>query len=412
MAERGRQSRPPFIFTLAIKDSMDSSKEVSPTDGFDLFRNDLLIRVQRKLHIAPQTGLGVVRRAIFFALFSWLPLIAWAALNDRLVDAQSGEPLLAHFGIHIRSLVAIPLLIIAEAMAYKVIHRIVSQFRMSGIISDEHHPAFLGILNDAARLRDSSYPWIVLFCLTIAWTLGSPVHADSDEMSWALNGTSFGFGGWWFLYVTRPIFLVLLLGWLWRIALVILLFRRLSRLELSLVPTHPDKTGGLGFIKGLPSAYFMVTLAISSVLASRWMHEMVYHEQTLSSFKLPFALFAVIWTAIVLSPLFLMAPCLSAMKRKALLSYGALIGKHGRLVHQRWILGQTVAQNDLLDAPELGPVADTAAVYDAVQNVNPLPVNKSTFMAVLIPLMLPMLFVVANQIPIRELLLKLLKTLA
>ena len=391
---------------------MDASKEVSPNEGFDLFRNDLLIRIQRKLRIAPQTGLGVGRRAIFFALLTWLPLVIWAALNDRLVDAQTGEPLLAHFGIHIRCLVAIPLLIIAEAMAYKVILRIISQFRSSGIVADEQHPAFLAVLKKVASLRDSSYPWIVLFCLAFAWTLGSPVHVDSDEMSWAVSGSSFGFGGWWFLYVARPIFLVLLLGWLWRIALIILLFFRISRLELSLVPTHPDKSGGLGFIKGLPSAYFMVSLAVSAVLASRWMHEMVYHEQTLSSFKLPFALFAVIWVVIVLSPLFLMAPCLSAMKRNALRNYGALVGQHGRFVHQRWILGQPVEANGLLDAPELGPVADTAAIYDAVNNVSPLPVGKSTFMAALIPIVIPMLFVVAQQIPIRDLMLKLLKTLA
>ena len=32
-----------------------------------------------------------------------------------------------------------------------------------------------------------------------------------------------------------------------------------------------------------------------------------------------------------------LAPRLAAMKREALLSYGALIGAHGRLVHQRWI---------------------------------------------------------------------------
>ena len=261
-----------------------------------------------------------------------------------------------------------------------------------------------------ARLRDSSFPWILLISLAFAWTVGSPVDTDVHEMSWAMTGGDFGFGGWWFLYVARPVFLVLLLGWLWRIALVILLFRRLSKLDLSLVPTHPDRCGGLGFVKKLPSALFLVTMAVSSVLASRWMHDMVYHEQTLAALKLPFAGFVVLWSAMLLSPLLMLAPRISAMKRQALLQYGALIGEHGRLVHQRWILGKQVPQNDLLDAPELGPVADTAAIYEAVKNVRPLPIDTTTLLMVLLPIFLPMLFVIARQIPIRDLLLQLLKT--
>jgi len=230
-------------------------------------------------------------------------------------------------------------------------------------------------------------------------------------MSWAATGGEFGFAGLWFMCVTRPVFIVLLLGWLWRITLVIVLFRRLSRLALSLVPTHPDRSGGLGFVKKLPSAFFLVTLAVSSVIASRWMHDMVYHDQTLASFKAPFAAFVVLWSAVVLLPLLMWAPRLAAMKRLAMRQYGALIGEHGRLVHRRWILREPVPPTELLDAPEIGPVADTAAIYEAVARVSPLPVGKSTLVMVLLPIVLPMLFVVAWQIPIRELLLKLLKTL-
>ena len=388
---------------------MGFDKPRSADEDFDLLRNDALIRWQRVLHIAPKEGLGVVRRAISFALLTWLPLVVWAWMKHSLIDADSGEPLLAHFGIHVRCLVAIPLFILAEAMSYKVIGQIVGQFRASGAVAEDKYPAFLTVLKDVARLRDSSLPWIFVISLTIAWTLGSPLDTDTHEMSWAMTSGSFGFGAWWFLYVARPVFLLLLLGWLWRIALIILLFHRLSRMELSLVPTHPDRTGGLGFVKKLPSALFLVTLAVSSVIASRWMHEVVYHEQSLAALKLPFAAFVVLWSTLLLSPLLMLAPRISAMKRQALLQYGALIGKQGRLVHQRWILGKSVPQNELLEAPELGPVADTATIYEAVKKISPLPVGKTTILMLLVPIFLPMLFVIARQIPIRDLLLQLLK---
>ena len=87
---------------------------------------------------------------------------------------------------------------------------------------------------------------------------------------------------------------------------------------------------------------------------------------------------------------------------------------HGHLVHQRWILGQNVNSEsevgDILDAPELGPVVDISAIYDAVEKIKPVPIGKSSIMMVLIPIILPMLFVIAHEISLRDLLLKLLKT--
>jgi hypothetical protein len=380
-------------------------------ENFDLLRNDALLRWQRKLRIAPREGLGAARRAAFVALLSWLPIVVWAALNDRLVDADSGEPLLVHFGIHVRCLVAVPLFVLAEATAARVIGQIVGQFRASGIVSDEQDAAFRGVLTETARLRDSTLPCIAVLGLAAAWVLGSPEQDGAHEMTWAASGGELGFGGWWFLYVARPVFVVLALGWLWRIVLVAVLFRRLGRLDLSLVPSHPDRNGGLGFVRKLPSALFLVTLAISVVLASRWMHDVVYHAQSLAALKLPFATFVVLWSAMLLSPLFLLAPSIAAMKRRALLDYGALIGEHGRLVHRRWILRRPVPPSELMDAPELGPVADTAAIYEAVAKTSLLPLGKSTLMMVLEPIALPMLFVVTQQIPLREVLLKLVRTL-
>ena len=69
-----------------------------------------------------------------------------------------------------------------------------------------------------------------------------------------------------------------------------------------------------------------------------------------------------------------------------------------------------MAENPLLEAPELGPVADTVALYEAVEKTSPLPVGKSTVMMVLLPIVLPMLLVVAQRVPIRDVLAKLLKT--
>jgi hypothetical protein len=50
------------------------------------------------------------------------------------------------------------------------------------------------------------------------------------------------------------------------VVLLITLFSRLSRFDLQLVPTHPDRAAGLGFLERFPKAFGPVLFAISSVV--------------------------------------------------------------------------------------------------------------------------------------------------
>ena len=177
----------------------------------------------------------------------------------------------------------------------------------------------------------------------LAWLMFDRGSAHDDALSWAISGdSSLGFGGWWFVYVARPIFLGLLLGWLWRSLLVTYLFWRIGRLELSLVPAHPDGAGGMAFVEKLPGAYALVTFALSAAITSRWAHEITVHGATLKSYTLPAAAFVVLWTLFALLPLLALAPALLAARVRAILAYAELVGKQGRLVHQRWILVKQV----------------------------------------------------------------------
>jgi hypothetical protein len=81
------------------------------------------------------------------------------------------------------------------------------------------------------------------------------------------------------------------------------------------------------------------------------------------------------------------------------------------MVRGRWILGQPPADAALLEAPEIGPVADTVALYEAVKRMRPVPIGRSSLLAIGLASALPMLPVLAIEIPIRELLGQLLKTL-
>jgi hypothetical protein len=386
-----------------------------PGDALSLVRNDFLFRIQRRVGLIPAEGLGLVRRAVFWSLLAWAPIALWAWFTGRAVGAESNEPLLAHFGVHVRFLVAVPLLILAEGLAHSLTSKLLPQFVRSGLVPEGALPRFREALAGIARLRDATLPGIAIVALALALATIPEIGHRAHELDWAADGEGasrrLGFGGWWLLYVGRPIYLTLVLSWLWRAGLLALLFSRVARLELAIVPTHADRTGGLGFVERMPTAFAPVVLAIGAVLASGWAHGVVYHAVEPLSLRIEMGAFVVLAVAIFAGPMLAFAGCLKRAKRQALLDYGALVGRHGRLVRERWIEGKQIEDDALLNAPELGPVADTQAAYDAVSRMRTVPLGKGSILPLALAAAAPMLVVVAMEVPLKTILLGILKAL-
>ena len=385
--------------------------------GLSLVQGDAMYRAQRAIGLIPAQGLGLGRRALLLALFTWLPTAIWALLVHRALPGVAGEPLLAHFGIQVRCLVAIPLLVLAEGVANAVTMRVVPYFVASGLVREREVPAFRDVVHGVAALRDSTRPWIVLLGVLAAWTYLAPIAADVHEVVWASEtgeaSPHAGFGAFWFLYVARPIYLALLLGWAWRVILLFLLLSRIARLDLALVPSHPDGASGLAFLEGLPAAFALVALAASTVVASRWAHDVVYHGVHVDTLRIPAVALLVVNVLLFTGPLLAFVPKLAPLKRAALLQYGALVGAQGRLVHRRWIEGDaSVGDEPVLSAPEIGPVADANSLYEAVSRSRTILVGKRALLPIVVPTALPLLGVFAIEVPVKELLMKLLSTVA
>lgn len=380
--------------------------------ALSLVGGDALLRAQRAIGLVPRDGLGVGRRALLFALLAWAPIAVWALLQRRAFEGSIDEPLLNHYGIHVRCLVGIPLLVIAEAVSHGVTTRLVPQFVNAGLVTDAGLERFRETLRGVASLRDRTLPWVVVLGLLLAVHLVSPSPAADHELTWTGEPVvGAGFAAFWFTWVLRPLFTVLLLAWLWRLILAFVLCLRLSRLDLALVPTHPDGAGGLGFLEGLPGAFSPVVLAISAVLASRFAHDVVYHDVHVAALRMPMLAFGVVVLVLFLAPLLPWQRPLAAARRRAELEYGALVARHGRLVRRRWIEGEKLDDDAILSAPELGPVADTLVLYEAARKMKTLPIGRRSLIAVLLPAAIPMVVVLAIEIPVKDLLLGLLKTL-
>ena len=98
-------------------------------------------------------------------------------------------------------------------------------------------------------------------------------------------------------------------------------------------------------------------------------------------------------------------------KKLALLEYGELIGRHGRLVRERWIDGKSVGDDPILEAPELGPIADMAAPYELVSKMRPFPLNMGSLIPLLGAAALPMIVLAAVDLPLNTVLKTVMKIL-
>jgi len=286
----------------------------------------------------------------------------------------------------------------------------------SGIVPPSQLDRLRSVLGGIAKLRDSVLPWIGMFAVLASFFLLSIPHDVPHELAWAKaqpDAAGLGFGAWWYLYVGRTIFLTLLLAWLWRLTLLFILFKRIAGLELSLVPTHPDRCAGLGFMTKIPVMFVPVVLGISSVFASGWAHQVVYHDVAIASLRIEIIAFVVIVPLLFVAPFIAFLGLMLNTKKQALLDYGDLIGRHGRLVRERWIDGKPIADADapILDAPELGPIADTAAPYELISKIRPLPLTMGSLMPLMGAAVLPMVVLAALDLPLKTVLKSALKIL-
>jgi hypothetical protein len=131
---------------------------------------------------------------------------------------------------------------------------------------------------------------------------------------------------------------------------------RIARLELALVPTHPDRAAGLGFREIVPLAFVAPAFAIASVLSARWAHDVVYHAVPLRTLAIPLGAFVVVTALFLLVPLLVFTRPLWQARRQGLLDYGALIGEHQRRLRRRWVLNELLGDDAMLRAPDIwGP---------------------------------------------------------
>ena len=311
---------------------------------------------------------------------------------------------------------ALPLLIVAELVVNRRMGATVGQFFDRGLIPDAARAKFDASIASAMRLRNSVTAEVLLIAFVFIVGVGIwRTQVALDVASWygvSANGTLRpSLAGWWLGCVSLPVFQFLLLRWYFRIFLWARFLWQVSRLELALVPTHPDRSGGLGVLGGVGFMFAPLLVAQGALLAGLMADRIFYAGAKLPDFKLELVGVVALMVFVVLGPMLVFVPMLAAAKRAGLRDYGILAQRYVREFDQKWLRGGVPAGEALVGSGDIQSLADLGNSFAVVQDMRPVPFTWRTFLQLAVATLLPVAPLLLTMFSLEQLLGQALKVL-
>ena len=386
---------------------MNHSSDRKQAEDFSLVLGGPLFQFFIRARINTDT-LGLLkRRLIVISLFSWLPLLLISVWTGDAAGGASKVPFFYDVDVHVRFLLALPLLLVAELVVHQRMKRIVLQFVERGIVTAQAGPAFEAIIGSAIRLRNSML--IEVFLIVLVWTAGHYYWSSQvvlEAATWyaaVVDGYhQYSPAGYWYAYVSIPIFQFMLLRWYFRILIWVRFLWQVSRMDLHLVPTHPDRAAGLGFLGGSTAAFMPLLLAQGALLAGQIANRIFYEGKTLLDFKPEIFVAVIFLLLLVLGPLCVFAPRLAQVKRQGLLEYGALASSYVDGFEKKWLRGGAPSDKPLVGSGDIQSLNDLAGSFEVVNSMRPFPFDKVVVLQTAIAVLLPVLPLALTMISLED----------
>ena len=395
------------LFVHAGDDSMLAEQDFSLVLGGPLFQ------LLRRAHLSDDAPTLVRKRIIIISMFAWLPLLVLSAMEGQLLGSNVSMPFLMDVEVHIRFLVALPLLIVAELVVHQRMRPLVKQFLERDLISESDMPRFNAAIASAFRLRNSILAEVLLIAVVyivgimIIWRLYMVLSTATWFATPSAGGLTLSLAGIWFAYISLPVFQFLLIRWYFRLFIWMRFLWQVSRIKLRLVPTHPDCAGGLGFLSNTVYAFVPLALAHGALLAGMFGNRIFYTGAKLTDFKMETAAIIIFLFCVVIGPLLVFAPQLAQAKRKGIREYGTLAQRYVREFDDKWLRGGAPAGESLLGSGDIQSLADLGNSLEVVKNMKSAPVTKDSILLLAAAALAPVVPLVLTMMPLEELLKKL-----
>lgn len=376
-------------------------------EGFSLMRGGPTYRLVRGLgrHL-PGVNLPAIL-AILLVAASFVPLLVLCGRDGTLLPGRVAMPLLDDWFVMFRFLLALPLLALAATGADARLRAAMCQLFRSGVVAGRDRARFAGVLAMARRARDSFLPELACLGLAILPALAgglAPALAQSAHVtldSWKFAGGVTSAAGHWVETVSGPLFRFVVLLWLWRFVLWAWLLWRFSRLHMELRPTHPDQSGGLGFLGQAQTRFAVLASAGGFVVSGYCINVMRHSGESLFDLRYLVGGYAAGSTLLLLAPLLVMVVPLARAKRHGLSKYGLLGHRVADDFDRLWRRGRDAS---MLDSPSPSALADYGSgAYASVAAMRMVPVTRRNLFGLVFAATVPFLPMVFFAMSLDEL---------
>jgi hypothetical protein len=383
-------------------------------EDFSLVHGGPLFQLLLRSHLSSDGLTLMVRRIIVFVLITWVPLLVLAALDGHLLRTSVAVPFLLDVETHIRFLVVAPLLLAAELIVHRRLLRVTRTFLERSLIPVAALPRFDAAVTSAFRLRNSLLAEVLL--VVFVYLVGVLVlwhhFVAMDVSTWYATTSAEGLkltrGGMWYACVSLPVFQFLLLRWYFRLFIWIRFLWQVSRIDLSLVPTHPDQVGGLGFLANTVYGFSVLLIAHGAMLAGQVANRIFFAGATLTDFKVEIAVLVAFVMCVVFGPLLVFSPQLARAKRIGLNEYGRLAERYVREFDGKWLRGGAPEGEPLIGSADIQSLADLSNSFSVVRSMRLAPIMRDAIVQLAACVLVPLIPLLLTVMPVEQLTRKLL----
>jgi hypothetical protein len=349
---------------------------------------------------------NTVALGMVLGAFPWSVLFV-LALVEGLCHVLFSTVLIAR---HVRLLVGIPLLFVCEAFIDPRFTAFVYGIVRSQVVPAAARPALESEIARITRWKDAWLPeaFFLVAAVLLALTMRTGNFFDYlSGLAGISNPRVLGETTWtsqWNWMVCKPLFQFLLLRWLWRLALWCFFLWRMSRLELRLVPTHPDHAGGLGFIELVHTEFIPLVLVISATQSASLAQEIALGRMTFDTIYSGVVFVLLVYAVLFLGPLLIFSRKLWQCKVKGMSDYSALAERYVNEFDRKWLGADPAPGEPLLGTSDIQSLADLSNSVSIVRDMRLVPVSPSIMMYLAVAALLPLLPLVLFKYPIADLL--------
>jgi len=342
------------------------------------------------------------------ALVTWLPLLLLSIAEGVAWGGKVTIPFLYDVAAFTRFLIALPLLIIAESVIGPRLAEVATHFIDSGRIRQSDHRAYEAAVDEAVRLRDSVWAEVAVLVIAYLSTFTSLLTLALTVPNWRWTATDsavhFTLGAWWYAGISIPIFQFVLYRWFLRMFIWSRFMYRMSRLDLNLKATHPDRAAGIAFVGANQRFFGIIAFALGSVFAGIGANEILYEGVPLDSFRVPAIAIAVVLVFLIQMPGIFFFSMLRKTKRRGVFVYGTLALQYTTKFQEKWADGDAPKDEELIGSGDIQSLADLGNSYAVIDDMKIVPFTLKSSIWLIVAFLAPVLPLQLTAMPIDEIL--------